>query len=202
LNLKPHPSVGGVDERHVCRRCCRSLPWTQFDAWLHDAKYDYTGGRTNSGLRWGEVLFLHPLCRLCRKQIQGEWLDHPLYSKSVDRYWSRMMPSLRGGARSRGIPFLLWKDDLLGMYLAQEGKCALTGVKMVLEPGVRKANRLKATVDRIDSGAAYSTDNIQIICHIVNVMKNDLAQDQFFKWCQRVLDYREQHADNLLKLVG
>jgi hypothetical protein len=82
------------------------------------------------------------------------------------------------------------KDDLLGLYLKQEGCCALTGMKMNWHTKGTQGRNKKAnaapSVDRIDSNGDYVMGNIQIVMSIVNIMKNDLPQDTFIELCHRI----------------
>jgi hypothetical protein len=45
------------------------------------------------------------------------------------------------------------------------------------------------SIDRIDSSAGYVRGNVQFVCDVVNRMKQDLPQNEFFVWCRRVLEH-------------
>jgi hypothetical protein len=98
--------------------------------------------------------------------------------------------SLRGGAISRGIFFGLDKDDLLGLFIKQEGRCNLTGHPMSWQSRGKqgKGNRAPAapSVDRIDSDKDYTLDNVQMVLQVVNTMKNSLPQSVFIEACHSV----------------
>lgn len=81
-------------------------------------------------------------------------------------------------------------DDILEMLVAQDGKCALTGVPLKYWATVSRKFFREPTlisVDRIDSSANYTRDNIQLVCAIVNQMKNDMSSAEFGYWCKRVV---------------
>ena len=42
------------------------------------------------------------------------------------------------------------------------------------------------SLDRIDSSQGYTEDNVQLVCRIVNIMKNDLSVDEFVGWCKLI----------------
>lgn len=149
------------------------------------------------------VQLLHPYCHKCKEQRRGKWVDHPKYSPKLDRFWETALSALKGGAFSRGIPVLLTKDDLLGMYLDQDGRCALSGIEMLVECGAGTRNDIKPSVDRIDSSKGYLLDNVHIVCAIVNIMKNDLSKARFVNLCKLVVQREADRQDDLLsKLAG
>lgn len=83
---------------------------------------------------------------------------------------------------------MLAKDDVLGMYLAQDGRCAVTGLKMTIDRGWRGVKpRTLASIDRINSKGHYTRDNVQMVCWAINYMKGDLTPDEFTFWCAKVI---------------
>lgn len=104
------------------------------------------------------------------------------------------MPRINASARARGLVVAVDKDDLLGLYLKQGGRCALTGLDMDwrAKGGSGRGQRALTapSVDRISSHGNYTLDNIQIVMNAVNVMKNDLSADQFLALCEQVVAHR------------
>ena len=43
------------------------------------------------------------------------------------------------------------------------------------------------SIDRIDSSVGYVRGNVQLVCDIVNRMKQNLSQEELYKWCNRIL---------------
>lgn len=117
-----------------------------------------------------------------------------MYSPALDRYWDKVLRRMRSGAQSRGLVVAISKDDVLGLYLRQEGRCALTGLKMdwKAKGGTGRNRRAmgQPSVDRIDSNGNYTLDNIQIVLAAVNMMKNDLSNDHFVALCEQVASHR------------
>ena len=66
----------------------------------------------------------------------------------------------------------------LDLMKGQEGRCALTGLKMLLdeEPG---DDQLRYSLDRIDSSRHYEPGNLQVVCKFVNKWKGAMANDEF-----------------------
>lgn len=174
--------------RATCFRCHRSLPIDQFQPLF--AVSDIKGMRTSVRRQ----VALHPHCWKCRDQVKGQWVSHPKYRPDMDRYWSGVMSRIAATARSRGILVAVDKDDLLGLYLSQGGRCALTGMEMDwrAKGGAGRGKRALTapSVDRIDSHGNYTLDNIQLVMNAVNVMKNDMTTDQFVMLCEQVAAHR------------
>lgn len=140
-------------------------------------------------------MYLHPLCNRCRKQLRSRWTADPLYSPAMHRFLSDVARHARGGAQRRGILFALTDDDVVGLYVEQKGRCALTGSVMQLKRGVGRRNPLIAGIDRIDSRGNYTLDNVQMVCGLVNLMKGDLTVEQFRYWCAKVILAHDDEID-------
>lgn len=177
------------DKTARCFRCRRELPIEQFQP-LFGVSQSLKSLRKSVRHK----VALHPHCWGCRKQELGRWTQHPNYLPAMDRYWAQVMTRLSAGARGRGLLVAIDKDDLLGMFLEQDGRCALTGLEMHwrVKGGSGRGQRAHSlpSVDRIDSQGNYTLDNIHIVLNVVNVMKNDLPTDQFIALCEQVAAHR------------
>ena len=173
---------GGVGRTLFCFRCKRRLGEDRFVP---------LGPRFIRGRR-RPLMGLHPYCHTCREQRKGKWVNHPMYSPRLDRIFSKYTSSLRGGANARHIFFGIDSDDILGKYIEQDGRCALTGLK--LDPYNSDSKRKLKTgknvdapsVDRINSSKFYTPDNIQIVMLAVNLMKGDMPQGVFVELCHQI----------------
>ena len=196
--FKPHLVVPGasVDAKYHCHRCNRNLPDLAFHRLVSLEAKNAWALQRNANV-------LYPICRSCTENARGKHVAHPLYKPSIDRFFCKLASSLKGGARTRGIAVFIDKDDLLGLYLEQEGKCALTGTLMVLDSGKSAhRNRVRPSIDRVDSGGNYTLDNIQLICAQLNLMKGGMSQVDFLRWCNKVVEYRGNAEDDLLMQVS
>jgi hypothetical protein len=171
---------GVCGRKFSCRRCYRKLPEVRFSP-LPGKRFF----RGNTPLT-----ALHPHCKTCRDQAKSRWVGHQLYSPALHRFWSSYASSLEAGANARSIYFGIGAEDLLGKYLGQDARCAMTGILM--EPfkasGRTKNGKYLAapSVDRIDSTKHYTPDNIQIVMWAVNLMKSDLPNNVFIEICHQV----------------
>lgn len=117
------------------------------------------------------------------------------YSDPLDlRYlglgvWTKIL----NGAKSRDISVSITKEEAWNLYLEQEGKCALSGVSLVMTNGTYMWHSYHtASLDRIDSSKGYEKGNIQWVHKTLNKMKNTFSQDEFTSWCFKVADYHRK----------
>lgn len=101
-------------------------------------------------------------------------------SKSVRHFLMRLL-----NKKSRGRHLDI--DYVLGIYDAQKGRCALSGVEMTHIAGHGRVPT-NISIDRIDSSKGYVKGNIQLVCCAVNVAKSNWPQQDFIEMCKRVAD--------------
>ncbi|MGA8089469.1 MAG: hypothetical protein WCA10_19505 [Terracidiphilus sp.] len=70
------------------------------------------------------------------------------------------------------------QEYALGLMKKQQGRCALTGLQMLLddEPG---DDQCRYSLDRIDSSKHYEPDNLQVVCKFVNQWKSASDNEEF-----------------------
>lgn len=95
------------------------------------------------------------------------------------------MAFLRASAKARRLSIHVTIADLWNLFQKQNGKCALTGLVLALS-GKNRA-RGTASLDRINSKLAYTSDNIQWVHKDVNRMKSDFEQRYFIELCKQVV---------------
>lgn len=94
-------------------------------------------------------------------------------------YWNRVQRN----AKLRNITFDITKEYVWDLYVKQGKKCKLSGLDIHF--GYKD---ITASIDRIDSSAAYVEGNIQIVHKDINWMKWDFTQDQFIQYCKLVTE--------------
>lgn len=82
-------------------------------------------------------------------------------------------------------------EFIKSLYDNQQGRCALTGMPMTW--GRFKGHvQTHISLDRISSYAGYAPENVQLVCHIVNIMKNNLGQLEFIELCHKITTYQQK----------
>lgn len=112
-------------------------------------------------------------------------------SKLIGEISSSTWHRIKGAAKIRNIPLLVDKKDLWELFLKQNQKCALTGLKLTF--GIKYKDRAKGTasLDRIDSKGIYELKNVQWVHKDVNVMKQDFPEDYLKELCRLIIQYDE-----------
>lgn len=87
---------------------------------------------------------------------------------------------IKQSAIRRGIVFDIIPSYCRDLLSHQDYKCALSGVPISLDGTVT------ASLDRKNSKAGYTNDNIQWVHKDVNIMKNRFDEDYFIKFCRLI----------------
>lgn len=87
-------------------------------------------------------------------------------------------------------------EILQRVFDIQNGRCKYTNLPLTTE-----ANKINTmSIDRIDNTKGYTGDNVQLVCHVVNIMKNKHTEDQFIHLCHLVAQNNKQ-PDNPVELA-
>ena len=90
----------------------------------------------------------------------------------------------------RDIEFKISKKYIEDLFYEQDGKCALTGLDLILAHAHTEKHLRTASIDRIDSSLGYIKGNIQWVHKTVNKMKLNIKQDEFIDFCCMVAKLR------------
>jgi hypothetical protein len=98
------------------------------------------------------------------------------YEDITGEFWR----NINTNARRRNVEVKVTLPEIWLLYLKQNRKCALSG-----KP-IKFGNRYvetTASLDRIDSKKAYTSDNIQWLHKDVNFMKQEFPENIFIDYC-------------------
>lgn len=120
--------------------------------------------------------------KTCGNRIHREAENHPLWTGHKCLSGAKFA-FIKLGAVKRNIEFDVSIEYLYDLYKKQEGKCALTGLDLILT-----SNNINntASVDRIDSYKGYIEGNLQWVHKDVNIMKQAYSQNYFIMMCKLV----------------
>lgn len=74
-------------------------------------------------------------------------------------------------------------DFLLNLWNKQEGRCAISGIKMSTETN----DLYVVSLDQIVPGEGYVEDNVQFLAWAVNRAKGDLSKVDFLNMCLQIV---------------
>ncbi len=121
---------------------------------------------------------IYGCCKDCNSKRSAEISSHhAIYIKDITR---------GRGNRTRHSWDICTLEVLLLWYL-QDGRCAITGKPMTTQRGLGKSVPTNMSIDRIDNSIGYEWSNIQLVCDVINKMKQTLTLSELIEWCEAVI---------------
>lgn len=105
------------------------------------------------------------------------------YKDLSGSYWRKLQKS----AITRGLCFTVTKKAAWSKFVAQNKKCALSGVPLTLLPNGDKYYAQTASLDRINSSLGYTNKNTQWVHKRVNFLKRDYPESELVYWCYNIV---------------
>lgn len=121
----------------------------------------------------------------------NQWLGFENISKKA---WSNKIRS----AKERELEFNLTIEEAWQLFLAQNGRCAVTGQKLYFGDRYSFSKIATASLDRIDSKKGYTLDNVQWTHSDINKkLKGSLSMEELVQWCAKISDYNNVSGGKL-----
>lgn len=127
-------------------------------------------------------------CRECAHKASGA------KARSGKLLSGAQWANILSGAHRRDIPVEISREYAEDLYVAQDGKCKLTGWPITLRPFQSYRNGYipgTASLDRVDSKAAYMEGNVQWIHKDMQRMKMDFPEDRLYTICAAFIEHQE-----------
>jgi hypothetical protein len=126
--------------------------------------------------------------RYASKRVPRVYSDRPkFHERDPNRVFKNLLKSAKRRATIFKFEFNLTEADLIKQWSVQKGKCTYTGLPMSKESGVRVANQMKVSIDRINSSLGYVPSNIVLCIVWANQAKNNVDQNVFVDLCRSVV---------------
>lgn len=99
------------------------------------------------------------------------------------------LSSIKAGAKSRGIDFLVTKEYIWRLFIAQDRKCRYTGIPIFFSRNniEHAMGHGTASLDRIDPSKGYIEGNVQWVHKRVNMMKGNMQEQEFLDFCEAII---------------
>lgn len=100
-------------------------------------------------------------------------------------YWK----NLKRSAKKRNLIFDLNPEYAWMLFRNQDGQCAISGSKIVLDKKYKSKASLcnqTASLDRIDSSKGYIEGNVQWVHKDVNFLKGKMTELTLIQWCKKI----------------
>ena len=126
-------------------------------------------------------------CPDCRNEAK--------YSKgflSKERRLKKLIWAAKNRATTKSVPFDIDYEYLIQLWDIQNGKCAISGRNLDLQPFGYKGqvNPNAPSVDRITPALGYTKDNVRIVCYQVNVALSEFGENALLQLCSDILAFR------------
>lgn len=111
------------------------------------------------------------------------------FGERVDNISINFFHNYKRNATSRGIDFNVTLEYVATLFRNQKGKCALSGLDIIIEGTPWKGQT--GSLDRIDPKKGYVEGNVQWVHKMVNELKWDLQQEEFFAIVKQIYEYKQ-----------
>jgi hypothetical protein len=97
---------------------------------------------------------------------------------------------IKRSAKNRGIEFRVTIEEIWDLFVAQDRKCAITGlpISVAQHKGADKDELRSASLDRKESDKPYEIGNVWWVDKRINLMKRSSSMAEFVSWCQKIAE--------------
>lgn len=131
-------------------------------------------------------------CKSCASKKTAKSFPPPIRRTGYGELSGTHFLSIKNNALKRNIEFSISAESLWKRFEKQEGKCALTGIPIILNRSLKKQNVnwdvITASVDRIDSQIGYLDGNIWWVHKEINRLKNNYSMDELLYWAKLLVN--------------
>ncbi len=95
------------------------------------------------------------------------------------------------GAKRKNLEVIITIEDAWQLFIEQNGRCALTGVKLHFAESKASRSEGNASLDRIDSSLGYIPGNCRWVEKNVNRLKNNWTDAKLLHWCRKIVAHED-----------
>lgn len=166
----------------VCKTCGVIKPYSEYPLQRSPATWRGSGCPT-----------YRKHCKACVAARAREWRQsNPGYQGTgkvlgIPKAERMLMSLIRmrvTDAKARAAGGTLTAEQAYALYQQQGGRCAISGLPLVLEKG----SPWVPSLDQVVAGAGYHEHNVQWVAWAVNRAKGDLSNMDFLTMCQAIVE--------------
>lgn len=169
------------ENSQICLKCNKRKPLNEF----------YKNGCFDDGL-----IKYRSTCKCCvllnHSKSHKLTYENKIFKKHSN--YKNYISTLLNHSSKRGKEYNIDIQYLLDIYENQKGLCNISGVKMTNDYGSKSTN---ISIDRINSDLGYVKGNIQLVCYIVNIMKNKFSINDFLMFCEKIINYNKNKNNGI-----
>ena len=103
-------------------------------------------------------------------------------------WWASHVKHSANCKTRQAIDLSLTMKEAWELYLAQDRKCALTNLDLIID---KDSGKNTASLDRIDNTKGYNVNNVRWVHKDINMMKRIYSDEYFIKLCQKVVEHNK-----------
>lgn len=157
-----------------CHICNEYLPVDNFG---HSDHYPY---RDNHDGR----------CRKCKTKQANDRKKNLTEEQGLLKMLQTRFLAARDRSRRQNLPFDITKEYLKELWDKQDGKCAISGIKMSFEQ-CKGRTPTNVSIDQINHKNGYIMGNVQLVCMAVNQMKSDMEMEDLYMFCNAIIENKQ-----------
>jgi len=145
------------------------------------------------------------MCKSCASKLTAETYGVPYTYKGVGDLGATFFRHIKQGAQKRGLHFNVSHAFLWDLFLAQDKRCAYSGVELIMVRNVVGSNvdwaNTTASLDRKDSSIGYEETNVQWVHKVINRFKNVYSEEVFLSMCNLVAQNHSVGTEAALQVL-
>ncbi len=163
---------------HLCKKC-----------WEEKFPEDFVMQYIENPIA-GRYRYLYE-CKECKKKriYEKRWTVVQTFESALGVVYEQLQSS----AKQKRVAFQLKEIDLFNIREKQKGRCYYTGYEMAYSSLPTKSailtekTKYQVSCDRLDNDSWYTKDNCVLCCTIVNKMKGNISEEEFYKICNDII---------------
>ena len=144
-------------------------------------------------------------CKSCASKRTAKNFPPPVNRKGCGGLSGTHFLAIKFGASRRNLAFDVSAEFLWELFEKQKGKCALTGVDLVLVNEIKNNNVnwdvVTASLDRKDSSKGYTETNVQWVHKTINRLKNNYSLEELLYWSKLLQEYHGNPDPSVLNTL-
>lgn len=165
-------------------------PFIEKNIWIcSSCKKELLLNKENFHLAANSITGFRNKCKECIKKDRISF-DRIVNKDSLDYFLKEVLSSARCRAVKKKLEFNISLEYLKSLWNKQRGKCSITGLDMT-HIILNGKMRTSLSIDRIDSNKGYTVDNVQLVCIVANMMKNNMTLNELKYFCNLIVQNNE-----------
>jgi hypothetical protein len=129
-------------------------------------------------------------CKECNK------ITYTKYMCTFEGYITSNVGTIKWRSRTRNIPYTIDPQFIMQMFNDQGGRCKLSNRELTYGRSEEKRKKgefmSNLSVDKIIPRNGYVRENVQLLCHSVNIIKGILTNNELIGICH-IIKNRKQN---------